>query len=320
MTTEQPRPDPDDESDGDLEAEGARTPSGGQGWPELDPQALKDKQYMKAGGVEGGQVAVTASDGPVGRRGIPSDLFAKLVEQVGHALQNVGNMVAQPLVLDASTTRSMTIVFGDTSIDGAQTELPYPATLNSGLRIAQLISLEGDELFARAVEIGPRMASYVELAKLVQSEGIALDWEVAARTVRLESEKAADQYLRLSEPPEVRHRSLGIDGLLYRVIYEGPGRGRVGIKLSKHSPLPPRRRGHTVVVQYDDKEIEDLVLHQLIGQPVILGVQVAEYAPMTNVFGDPPPHPMIESIKRGTRYEPLELLDDGDLQDELGDD
>src|SRR4051794_11614282 len=91
-----------------------------------------------------------------------------------------------------------------------------------------------------------------------------LRWEVRdhGRPRTLSAERAGAQYDVLSTPPEERAREMRIDGLLYRAIYDGPGRGRVGIRLSKQSPVPPRHRGRTVIVEYDTPEVEDQVLHR----------------------------------------------------------
>lgn len=286
-------------------------------WPKVKPSALRDKLYMRVGRIDDGQVVVTASDGDIGKNGAPSGLFSRLVDHVGRVIHDVGNMPTYPLVLAAARTRSITVVFGDAAIEEAQVELPYSPTAHGGSQVADLIALEGDELFERAVEVGQGIASYVELAQFVQTEGIDLEWVVAERAVRLEPARAAKQYERLNQEPEQRSRMMTIDGLLYRAIWDGPGYGRAGIKLSRYSPLPPRRRGHTVIVEYDDREIEDLVLHQLIGKPVIVQLEAFEYPTLSNILGGLPPYPRIEAIREGKRFERLDLWNDEEA-DELG--
>ena len=88
------------------------------------------------------------------------------------------------------------------------------------------------------------------------------------------------------------------------------------MRLSKQSPLPSRHRGRTVIAEYESPEIEEQVLHELLGKPVIADLRVVEYVAMTSALVVKPPYPLIESIKAGRPYEELELF--WDEEDELG--
>jgi hypothetical protein len=295
---------PDEQSAGQPPGQSKRP------WPTLDPKAIKDKQFMLGGAPED-VVVLKASDGAVTDRGAPATLFSRIVEHAGAALRGVGNMLNEPVVLGASSG-SMVVAFGDQAVATAQTALPYRPTVESGRRMAEIVELDGDDLYGRVLELGQGAARYVELAQFVHSEGIVLDWFVGQERARLTPDRAGQQYQSLSAPPEEHSREMIVDGLLYRAIYDGPGYGRVGLRLSRHSPLPPRRRGRTVVLEYRDREIEDLVLHSLIGQPVIATVNVTEYAPFTNVLGELPPYPVIREITRGRRFELMDMFAEED--------
>lgn len=328
-------PPPDEEPDEEPDDEEPDEPGVGN-VPELpdpgrpdDPLSIPDEspyttihpEFSVAGRVPGGEVAVTASNGRIERNGAPSGLFSRLTEQIGTAIQQVGNLFAPPLVVRAEAIQSMTIVFGDPLAAEAQAAFPFHPTRQGAMRIADLIALDDqDVLFGRALELGAGAQGYAELARLVQAEGLTLDWEPLGRPARrLTPERAAGHWQRLSEPPIQREREMHIDGLLYRVIYDGPGHGRVGIRLSRSSPVPPRHRGRTVVVQYDTPEIEALVLHELIGQPIIAGLRVIENAPFTSVLQLAPPYPIIDHIHLGRPYDPMDLFGDDDFDDEFSD-
>lgn len=272
---------------------------------------------MVAGDVPGGDVAVTARDGTIEKSGAPSGLFSDLVKQIGQAIKDVGNLVNPPLVLHANAYASMTIVFGGLPEDEDQTKLPYHAVWRTSNKIGRLISLEGDELFTYALQVGAGAKSYVELTKLVQSEGIQLDWEVRGMSPQvLTVERAASQYQRLTAPAEIRERTMQVQGLLYRVIYEGQGSGRVGIRLAKGSPVPPRVK-RSAILRYQDAEIEDQVIHNLIGQPVRATLLISEYAPQASLSESDLPRPLIQSIEAIAH--PVELFDAEDDDDDFDD-
>jgi hypothetical protein len=288
-----------------------------QPWPDVDPGAIETKHFMIAGDVPGGQVAVTVSDGPVSQRGAPDDLLARVIQQVGNAINEVGNLIARPLVVRAEAFASMTVVFGEDTGEEAQTQIPYyPPVWRAGETIARLIQTPDEDVFGYARSVGAGAKAYADLAHLVESEGITLDWETRALPPqRLDRQRAARHYRELARPAELRERELEIDGLLYRVIYEGKGHGRAGIRLSKASAVPPRHRGRMVIVRYDQPEIEDAIIHNLIGQPVTATVSIAEATPGTSIVPPDLPWPTVQRIVAGGHYDPEELFDE---VDELG--
>lgn len=304
----EPPREPEDETDERVLDDPADT------WPEVDPRALQDKSFMVAGDVPGGEVAVTASNGPIQSHGAPSRIFSDLAELVGTALKRVGNMASDPLVVHAHAYASMTIVFGEEPVASrGQMAMRFPATWASGRRVADLVELEDQQLAARSSQLGAAAPSYAELARFVANEGIDLDVEpLGDRPRRLTAERAAQQYRFLSRPPERRERDMEIEGLLYRVIYARPGAGRVGIRLAPGSPVPPRKQGRIVIVDYKDPKVEDAVLHRLVGRPVIAHLRVFDYAPQTNLLNELPPHPLLTRIEEGRRYEAMDFLEDLD--------
>jgi hypothetical protein len=313
-----PRPD-DDPAEGTQGApSGEPTPEHGakakperKPWPKVDPSALQTKKFMTAHDITGGQVAVTASDGEVLKEGTPSGLFSRLVEEVGGAIKRVGNMVHPPLVVGARAGASMTIVFGDPIPDEVQTEIRVYPTWQAAQRIAQMMELDDEQLLIEsATRLGAGTAGYVELAELVQAEGISLKWEVLGFPLRtLNVTRAAWQYEQLTRPVEMRKREMMIEGLLYRVIYDGPTQGRAGIKLAPHSPKPLRRRGQVVIVSYDARDVEDLIIHQLIGKSVMATVEVEEPAGTVNLPAGSVPFPVVRKIREGQSFETLEFSD-----------
>ena len=209
----------------------------------------------------------------------------------------------------------MTIIFGEPVPDDEQVGLPYHAVWRSAETVARLINLDEDDIFDFAIDVGLGASAYAELARVVEAEGLVLDWEVRGLpSQQLTAERAARQYRRLAKPAEFRERSMTIDGLLYGVTYEGRGHGRARMRLSKGSAQPPRRQGRTVIVEYESKEIEDQIIHNLIGEPVTALVRVAEPAPRTSVLPPEPPFAVVESIARGGNYNMQELFSADDAE------
>ena len=308
--SEQGEPEPDAES-GEGQAP-APNP-----WPDKDPAAIETKSFMVGGDVPGGRVAVTIRDGNVAKTGAPDDLFSRVVQAAGNALTDIGSLIKRPYVVRADAFASMTIVFGEPVEESSQLEIPTaPPVWVAAARIGEMIGLDEEQLFEFAVEIGTGAAAYVELTRLVESEGITLDWET--RTLepqRLDPERAARQFKRLTPEPQLRDRTIDVDGLLYRVIYDGKGEGRAGIRLSKASARPPQHRGRLLIVRYESEDIEDQIIHNLIGQSVTATIRITEWTPGTSIVKPELPYPLIEKIVAGGHYDPDELFDE---EDEFG--
>ncbi len=312
--SEEAKESPESEEEGVEEAQPGSgespAPQKASPWPSVDPEAIQNKQFMTAQDVAGGQVAVTARDGEVQRRGAPSHLFAQLVDAVGNTIKQVGNLTIPPLVVRAEAGASITVYFGETlDVDARQAEIPYYGVWRSAQTVARLMSLDEDTIFDFALDVGVGATAYANLARFVESEGISIDWEARGLPAQsLDAERAARQYVELAKPPEYSQRSMIIDGLLYGVIYEGPGRGRARMRLSNGSATPPRHHGRTVILEYETEEIEQAIIHNLIGEPVVATIRVEDPVPRTSVLPPEPSHAVIEAVERGGTYDMRELF------------
>jgi hypothetical protein len=268
---------------------------------------VETKTFMRGEHGAAGHVFVTVADGPVLPIGAPSDLFARVVRRVGESIQKVGNMAAPPLVIAAQAGASMTVVLGDQVADETQTKLPYFATHRAAEQISRLMTVSShDELLSRAVRLGQGADGYVRLLDLVQAEGITLRWlPQGNQQTTLDVRVAEWQSASLSIPPPMHVRDVTVEGLLYRVIYDGPGMGRAGIRRSQDAPRLSWCPGRTVYVRWESPKVEHAILHELIGQPVRAVVSVAE--PLAAWHATKVPTPVVESIELG--HVPLSLLD-----------
>jgi hypothetical protein len=187
--------------------------------------------------------------------------------------------------------------------------------LRSGTDIGRLIASTDDELFSVAYGVGRGAAAYAELIRLVEANDITMEWKPRDQPMqRLDPQRAGRQYERLTRQPNVRERPLRIEGLLYRAIMERPGYGTAGIKLSKASPLPPRRKGNNVVVRYQSPAVEQRILHDLLGQMVVATVKIVELDPESRSIVKPElPHALVEQIEASHQPVTDELFDGDEL-------
>jgi hypothetical protein len=284
-------------------------------WPEVDPDALKKGSFI-VGEIQGGQFAVTARDGEVQKRGVPAKLFSSLTEKVAAAVEGAGNLAFSPYVLQAMPGASMTIVFGESEPLDDQMQILHPQVWEASVKIAKLIRLSDAELFASARRLGRGARAYVELANFVQSEGVTLDWEpVGVERRTLTPTWAGRQYADLTRPPQIQTREMEITGLLSRAIWEGPGQGKAGIRLSPSSPRPPHRQGSFVVVIYEDLKIEEQILHHLLGRTVRAVLRIEEPDPATSLFAEARPAVVI-AIEPAELAEPMLFKPDEDMKDD----
>jgi hypothetical protein len=188
------------------------------------------------------------------------------------------------MLYGAEAGASMRLIFGDADPFYLQERLPIENTVTQGGRIATLMDLEGDALWAQAVHVGPPMRQYTELAQLVQSEGVTLAWSVREDEERIWTpDRARSQHARLTAPVKTRDRQLTVNGTLYRVITESTRegfRGSVGIHLHSWSPRPPRvkRRAH-MLAYYENEEIENRIREGLVGNSVEAGLLIRHALP-----------------------------------------
>jgi hypothetical protein len=232
-------------------------------------------------------LVVTVRDGPVAQRYAPAELVAKLTERVAVLLKEMGGGVS-PMFFAAIPGASIHLVFGDPDPLDPQGQLAVEITSVQAERVAELMDLEGDQLFQRALQIGSPVRQYNELTQLVQSEGITLAWAVRDRKPRvLAPDLAERQHSRLSAPTKTQDRGLVLNGTLYRVITESTREGflgSVGIHLHSWSARPPGDRAKTrVIAFYEKPAVEEKIKAGLVGEPVRAELLIRQPIPGTSI-------------------------------------
>lgn len=288
-------------------------------WPSFDPEAVGTASFMEAGDVPGGLIAVTGHGGPFHELGAPGDQLASLVKHVWQALKEAGNLAFSPRALAAVPVGSIAVVFGEPPPPPDQFRLPVSPVWEAGSRVASLIPLDGDQLFEAALKLGKGAQGYIGLAKLAQTEGITIKWEVRGAPVRaLTPERAGMHYATLTRPAELRTREMQVRGLLYRAIFEERGRGKAAIRLAKSSAVPPQARGSFVLMHYAKSDVEELVLHSLLGKFVTATLRIEEPVPNTAIRPELPPA-VLTAIEETEPEEQLEIPAEwSNDEDELG--
>jgi hypothetical protein len=265
---------------------------------------------MKAGDVPGGLVAVTGHGGPFQELGAPGDQLAGLIKNAWQALREAGNLAFSPRALAAVPVGSIAVVFGEPPQPPDQLQLPVSPLWDAASRVARLIPLEGDPLFEAALALGKGAQGYVGLAKLVQTTGITLEWEVRSAPIQvLTPDRAGTQYENLTRAPELRTRTVEVRGLLYRAIFEEHGRGKAALHLAKSSAVPPQARGSFVVMHYTSSDVEELVLHGLLGKFVKATLRIEEPVPNTAIKPELPAA-VLTAIEGTESEEQLEIPND----------
>lgn len=306
---EEPRPDPDDDDVGAQPEPGEpeTTPL-----PEPDPDAQEIKRFMVGDGLS--SLRVTVSEGRVATNYAPADLIARLQERVAALLRDLGGSL---MFYGAAPEHSMTLYFGDAAAPEAQAKLPVELIAPHAERVAHLMELDGDDFFAAALQMGSPARQYAEMTKIVQSEGVTLEWAVRDQTPAvLTSERAHRQHARLTARVETTDHELTVNGTLYRVITESTRegyRGSVGIHLYDWSGRPPgdpkRKR---ILPLYEKEEVERKIKEGLIGEPIearllvrrpVLGTSF-EPDSFELVLDDLESGPSADSHKGGSLFEP----------------
>jgi len=245
-----------------------------------DPLERDPIKYVWKDGVA--PLAVTLTEGPVEAGYAPAELVARLAEQIALLLKDLGGGIGP--MLYAVAPGSMTLFFGDPDPVNEQAQLAINRTATHAGRVAELIELDGDALYARALEIGAPARQYAALTQLVGTEDVTLRWAVQEQEPRtLTSDRAAEQHKRLSEPGETKDRSLRVHGVLYRVITEPTVQGytgSVGIHLHSWSSRPPGdHRSRKLIARYESSAVEDQIKAGLVGEPVEARLTVREPVP-----------------------------------------
>lgn len=285
------RPEPEELPDAETsetEAEGVIREQAPRIPPD-EPGDYEGKWFMVANGHSTPPLIVTLSSGEVAKHYAPVALVARMAERVGAVLRDFGGGF-EPMLLGAFSGASMRLVFVDPEPEEAQARLPVEITLSQAQKVATLLDLEGDALFARALEIGAPMRRYAELAHAVQSEGIQLRWEARDAEPRtLTPTTAGRQEATLTASPPTQDRELTVNGVLYRVITEETKKGflgSVGIHLHSWSTLTPKG-GRKPILFYEDQAIEGTIRSsRLIGEPVEARLVVRQPVPGTSYERD----------------------------------
>ena len=92
--------------------------------------------------------------GTVAKRYAPALLVSRFSEAVDALVRDVGGGVPA-MLYGVVPSNSMELPFGDPLIDSPQGQLPLGAVREHALRIADLMQSDPDELFQRALHLGP---------------------------------------------------------------------------------------------------------------------------------------------------------------------
>jgi hypothetical protein len=290
VTADKPEPDKRDEiprssgEKGSREEAATQSPSKAARIPPRDPDVHETKRYMVGAGAP---LAVTIRGGDVVKDYAPAILVTKLAEKISNLLLDLGGGFP-PMLYGAAPGNSMTLYFGDPHPDAAQGQLPIELTRIQAQRIADLVELEGDELFAGALQLGAAAAQrYNDLTHTVQNEGVTIEWKVGDDPARiLPPDRAERQNVRLSHPGTVESRDLNVHGVLYRVIAEprDDHLGTVGIRLHKWSARPPGiSKGGRVFPAYTMAAVEQAIKDGLINENVAARLRLQQAALGTSI-------------------------------------
>lgn len=279
---EEPSPKPERREPGEEEAE-RPDPGRPKRIPPEDSRAREiGKRFMLGDSLSGAPLAVRVTEGAVEAAYAPAELVAKLAHQIALVLRDFGGGIG-PMLYAIAPGSSMTLVFGDAGPFGEQEQLAVNRTATHAGRVAELIDLEGDALYARALEIGSPARQYAELTRLVETEGVTLEWSVREEEPRvLTPRRAGNQHARLLKPGETRAREMGVHGVLYRVITEPTVQGysgSVGIQLHSWSARPPGVRSRKLLANYEARRVEEQIKDGLVGESVEARLSVREPIP-----------------------------------------
>lgn len=273
-------PEPDDEPDREDDSTSHPESTPPSRIPPTDPTAHEAGKLFLVG-TSGRPVSlvVTVRDGLIAKDYAPAELIAKLQTRIATLLKGFGGGF-EPMFFGATSGASMKLYFGDPDPLDAQAQLAVEFTLAEAQRVAELIPLEGDDLFSRALLIGPAAAQYSELAHIVQSEGVTLIWYARNDEPReLRPDHARAQHARLSQPPRTVDRPQTVNGVLYRVITESTRDGylgSVGLHLHSWSAKPPgsTSKRPRVIALYESPEVESQIKAGLVGESVEAGLVI----------------------------------------------
>ncbi len=246
------------------------------------PKKLEDKWFI-VGWERKPALQVTVEDEATAA-GARAGVAGRLLESIDQLIEKLGSGVP-PVMAGAVAGKSITVLLDD-PLPNAQTAIPVEFTHSAAVKIRALMELEGDELFASAIKIGPSANRYVEFVHLVSTTGVSITWTPRDdKPVMLDPDRAARQHVLLSAEPQLREVEMTLIGVLYRVISDPTKiEGSIGIKLAKESPRPPWHKGSWIKVEFNRHELEATIKEGLIGESVEARVEIPEPVPGTGLW------------------------------------
>jgi hypothetical protein len=276
-------PDKDEQSSTGGEDEGQDPPSLP---PPPDRDQLDQIEYAVRRLWKQSPLVVTVADGPIASGYGPAELIGRLAERIAALLKDVAG--SPTMLYGIAPGNSMTMFFGDPQPSGRQEQLTFEITLDAAKRVAELLDADDQGFVLHAMKIGAPMRRYDELAALVQSEGINLQWRPRAQPPRyLTWKRAGEQHVKLQQQPETHEWESEINGFLYRVIAEpGEEEGTAGIRRFKWSPAPAGVKGAKVIASADRKMLDAALDAGLFGEAVQAVLRVQKAVPGRSIDPD----------------------------------
>ena len=192
---------------GDLDAPEPREDEGGAteiGTEGLSPKDFEQIEFATTDGQRPAAVVATFSNPAFPTESAPASLLAGFISEVRGLFRAIGSGF-EPQVYQVSATNSMSVYFGEPPVVGAQHELEIGSAANVGHAVADMIGLQGDELFSRAVRLGESSKAYMSFVRFTAQNDVTVRWSVGTtRVVVLPPKRAAAQYERLVAPPAGR--------------------------------------------------------------------------------------------------------------------
>lgn len=275
-----------------------------------------EKKWFSIGWEREPSLAITVADEQIRGHGAQAGLTGRLLTKIDEVLEQFGGL--RPVVAGALPLKSITIFLDDPPSATAQEAIPVEYTLNAASRVKRLMELDGDELFAAAIDIGPKASSYVELLHVVETSGATLRWKPRGEDeVELDVGRARRQHARLSVEPELRQELMTLEGVLYRVIADpSKSEGSIGIKLARKSSRPSWQRGSWAKVIFDRNALEATIKDGLIGESVVAQVRLIEPVPGTGLSTEARRLELISINQRASSLSLDDLIDE--TEDEAG--
>ncbi|HEX3509819.1 MAG TPA: hypothetical protein VHT27_01845 [Solirubrobacteraceae bacterium] len=270
------------------------------------PKKLEDKWFMLGWEREPALLVTVKDEGATS--GARAGVAGRLLEAIDQLIETLGSGVP-PVVAGAVPGESITVLLDD-PLPGAQTAIPVEFTHSAAVKVKDLIELEGQDLFASAIKIGPSANKYVDFVRLVSTTGVSITWRPRdEKPAKLDPDRATRQHALLSSEPELRRVEMTLIGVLYRVISDPTKiEGSIGIKLAKESRRPPWQTGSWINVHFNRHDLEATIKDGLIGEPVEARVEIPEPVPGTGLWKSDLQRVELRSIKSSPTPLSIEAL------------